>query len=142
MKIKIIILLVIGGAVISTTVADEFVTSFLIGKYVVIGRKPDSDQVYQGTLSIQLKADSLIVTRIIENSIVQGTAAIEQATADRIPVLRIRFIENNRQYEGTFLISSDLDNYPRLTGYIYLKNNTTKKVGLEAWFADFGQLEN
>lgn len=142
MKIKIIIILVIGGIMFSNSIADEFLNSFLIGKYVIIGRKPNSDQVYQGSLSVKQEADSLLITRIIENRIVRGTAAIEHATADEISVLRIRFVENDLQYEGTFLISSDLDNYPRLTGYIYLRDSSTKRVGLEAWFADSGQLEN
>jgi hypothetical protein len=67
---------------------------------------------------------------------IEGTGQVETATADRIRVLRVRFIENGESYEAAYLVGGDLDNYGRLTGYVYLKNGKTKKPGLEAWFSD------
>jgi len=45
-------------------------------------------------------------------------------------------MEENKSYEATYLIDSDLDNYGRLTGYLYIKGTETKKPGLEALFID------
>ncbi len=61
---------------------------------------------------------------------------IDVVTADKIKVLRVTFTENKKEYEATYLIDSDLDNYGRLTGYIYLKAGGTKSPGLEALFSD------
>ncbi len=141
MKSKMVSLLLIAICLINSyCLADDFIVSFLIGNYAIIGQKPDSDITYSGTLSLELNKDKIIIVRNIDSTIVKATATIDSVTADQIPVLRIRFNENNKDYEGTFLISSDLDNYGRLTGYIYLKDNSTQRAGLEAWFADFGQL--
>jgi hypothetical protein len=66
----------------------------------------------------------------------KGEAKIDRADppADHPAVLRIRFRENGREFEGTFLWRSDLDNYPRLSGFIS-ERGKTNSVGLEAWFA-------
>ena len=141
MKIKPYSLLVIAACLMySYCQGSDFLTSFLNGQYVIIGKKADSDSTYYGTLSVKSDKDKIIIIRNIDNIIINGSAKIDSVTADQIPVLRIWFNENNLDYEGTFLISSDLDNYGRLTGYIYLKDHSTQNVGLEAWFADFGQL--
>jgi hypothetical protein len=46
--------------------------------------------------------------------------------------LRIRFIDENKSYELTYIIDSDLDNYARSTGFLYLKEGGSKEPGLEA----------
>jgi len=50
--------------------------------------------------------------------------------------LRVEFVHKGRKYGGTYLIGSDLDNYARLTGYLYLKKGKTTKPGLEALFIE------
>ena len=54
------------------------------------------------------------------------------AGTDRIPVLRMRFRFDGTEYDATYSWQSDPDNYPRLTGYLYLSG--TKSPGLEALF--------
>jgi hypothetical protein len=64
----------------------------------------------------------------------RGTGSIDLATADRIKVLRVRY---QGGLEGNYLFGSDLDNYARITGYIYrVGQRTTRNPGLEALFAD------
>ena len=76
------------------------------------------------------------VTRIIKGGQTKGSGSIETATGDRIKVFRVRFIKKNIRYEVTYLISSDLNNYGRLSGYLYLQKGGTKIPGLEALFID------
>ena len=54
------------------------------------------------------------------------------AGSDRIPVLRIHFHFDGKEYEVTYRWQSDPDNYPRFIGYLYLSG--TKSPGLEALF--------
>ena len=81
----------------------------------------------------------LEVTRRVAGKQIVGVGALEFATADKRNVLRVRFADSGQHYEATYIICSDLDNYARLTGYVYSKGGNTKIPGLEAWFSDHGQ---
>jgi hypothetical protein len=113
---------------------SDFLYNFLAGSYELIGRFPDSSMTYAGKVVLIKSGDHLEVIRTIKNKVVKGTGKIETAAADKIKVLRIRFIDENKSYEGTYIIDSDLDNYARLTGFLYLKEGGTKEPGLEALF--------
>ena len=113
---------------------NEFLKDFLQGSYEVIGRYPDSNALYSGTVTIQLSDSSLKVIRIINGVETDGQGMIETATADKRTVLRVCFILDKIEFEATYLIESDLDNYARLTGYVYIKSGATKKPGIEALF--------
>ncbi len=67
---------------------------------------------------------------------VKGIGKIETVTSDKTKVLRVRFRSQGKDYEATYLIGSDLDNYGRLTGYVYFKDGETKTPGLEALFIE------
>jgi hypothetical protein len=114
----------------------DFLYNFLAGSYALIGRFPDSNMTYTGKIVLMKSGDYLEVIRTIKNRVTKGTGKIETAAPDKIKVLRIRFVDENKSYEGTYLIGSDLDNYARLTGYLYLKEGSTKEPGLEAFFID------
>jgi hypothetical protein len=115
---------------------DEPLYDFLCGFYQVIGRLPDSDQTYSGKVEIKLSGNHLEIVRRVEGRAVRGIGKIETATPDKIKVLRVRFRSGDKDYEATYLISSDLDNHGRLTGHVYLKDGRTKTPGLEALFID------
>ena len=114
----------------------DFYYNFLIGTYDVIGRHPDSNETYTGKVIFKKAGETLEVVRNIYNKTIEGAGKIDVVTADKIKVLRVVFTENNSAYEATYLIHTDLDNYGRMTGYIYLKEGGTKKPGLEALFSD------
>ena len=111
--------------------------NFLEGRYQVIGRYPDSKETYAGKAALKKDGDSLKVVREIGDEVVEGLGRIEASMADDAKVLRVRFIRSGSEYEVTYVIASDLDNYARLTGYVYLLGGSTKQAGLEALFVDF-----
>ena len=112
---------------------NEFLYGFLAGTYNVIGKVPDSNQTYTGKAILRKNGDQLEIIRKIKDKEIKGIGKIESA-ADEIQVLRLRFRENEKDYEVTYIIDSDLDNYARLSGYVYLQNGGTTMPGLEALF--------
>jgi hypothetical protein len=120
---------------------EESLYAFLEGTYHLIGRLPDSKATYAGKVVLKKTDDALQVTRVINNKEIKGLGKIETATADKIKVLRNRFIDENKNYEATYLINSDLDNYARLSGYLYMALDGTKAPGLEALFIDHQALK-
>ena len=114
----------------------DFLYGFLEGPYDLIGRLPDSNITYTGKMVLRKTDGKLEVIRRIEGKEIKCVGNIEMATADKIKVLRIRFVDENKNYEATYLIDSDFNNYGRLTGYLYLKGDGTKNPGLEALFID------
>jgi len=120
----------------------DFLYVFLKGSYELVGRWPDSNETYSGKIILEKDRGHFRVVRLINGKKITGIGKIETATSDKVKVLRIRFKQDGRVYEGTYLIGSDLDNYGRLTGYLYLKNGKTKNPGLEAFFIVHGALRN
>ncbi|MBX7150106.1 hypothetical protein K1X84_00600 [bacterium] len=114
---------------------DENLYQFIVGQYQIVGRLPDSSTPYTGALTVKYENSQLKIVRKINDKTIQAVGKIAEAV-EQIKVLRISFTEKGIDYDGTFLIKSDLDNYGRLSGYIYRHDNKTKSPGLEAWFID------
>lgn len=128
------------AGVISSTAAEPISNrlKYLEGSYALVGRHPDSKQAYSGRATIAISDQGLKITRVINGRTIVANGNMDTATPDQIPVLRVSFKKDGKHYEETCMVSSDLDNYSRVTCYLY--QETTKKVGLEAWFPDHGQL--
>jgi hypothetical protein len=120
---------------------DEPLYDFLCGSYQVIGRLPDSDQLYSGKVDLKRLGNNLEVLRLMGGRAVKGIGKIETVTSDKIKVLRVRFRSEEKDYEATYLIGSDLDNYGRLTGHVYFKDGETRTPGLEALFIEHKGVE-
>ena len=113
----------------------EQVAQFVAGEYVLIGRKPESEATYTGRLVFRENAGTLDFTRTIGDDIQSGSVVLDTKAAESgRPVLRIQFSADGQKYEATYLWSSDLSNFARLTGYVYLPGGKTKFPGLEALF--------
>ncbi len=124
---------------------EDPLVSFVQGKYEVVGRRALSSATYSGTISVHAQSDGKleIVRTIPGEAQVTGSGRIESAM-DGVKVLKIRFRQENMIYEGVFMIHSDMDNYGRLSGYVFPKEKydgkTLKpikqvdKPGIEAWF--------
>jgi len=132
-----LIFLVCGIAGVAAKEPDrEFLVGFLTGDYVVVGKKPDSDETYQGRVTLRPRELEFDVTRVIAGKTEQGTAWFDTTgKPDHIPVLRMRFTQDGKSYDATYVWRGDLDNYGRITGYVFLpKPGATKSPGLEALF--------
>jgi len=110
----------------------------LVGHYECIGRWPDSNHTYAGRVEVSKAPQGITITRTIDGQQIEASGKFGTATPDASRVLRVTFIQNGERYEQTCLVSADLDNYARITCYLY--SNKTTKVGLESWFPDHGQL--
>src|SRR5882757_3692207 len=112
---------------------EEFLRNYMAGEYDLIGRKADSSATYNGHVTLRDEGGVLQVTRTVEGKTDKCAARFGTvAGSDRIPVLRMRFHFEGKEYDATYSWQSDPDNYPRLTGYLYLSG--TKSPGLEALF--------
>ena len=100
---------------------EEFLRGYMAGDYDLIGRKADSTATYTGHVTLREEGGVLQVTRTIEGKTDKCAARFDTvAGADRVPVLRIHFHFDSKEYDAIYRWQSDPDNYPRLTGYVYL----------------------
>jgi len=112
---------------------EEFLRNYMAGEYDLIGRKADSTLTYTGHVTLRDEGGVLKVTRTVEGKTEKCAARFDTvAGTDRIPVLRMHFYFDEKEYYATYRWQSDPDNYPRFTGYLYLSD--TKSPGLEALF--------
>jgi hypothetical protein len=112
---------------------EQFLRNYMAGEYELIGRKADSSATYNGHVSLRDEGGVLRVTRTVEGKTDKCVARFDSvAGTDRIPVLRMHFYFDGKEYDATYRWQSDPDNYPRFTGYLYLSG--TKSPGLEALF--------
>jgi len=112
---------------------QEFLRNYMAGEYDLIGRKADSSATYNGHVTLRDEGGALQVTRTVEGKTDKCVARFDTvAGSDRIPVLRMHFRFDGKEYDATYRWQSDPDNYPRFTGYLYL--SSTKSPGLEALF--------
>ena len=118
---------------------NEFLAGFVAGRYHLIGKSPDSDNTYYGKVGLISTERGIEVHRFVAGKTIVGSGAIEKATADDVNVLRIRFKENNTEYEETCMIDGDLDNFARISCYLYRSGVKTGNPGLEALFIDRGE---
>jgi hypothetical protein len=112
---------------------EESLRGYMAGEYDLIGLKPDLTATYTGHIRLRDENGVLEVTRIIEGKTDKCAARFDTVAGDdRIPVLRMHFHFDGKEYDATYRWQSDPDNYPRFTGYVYLAG--TKSPGLEALF--------
>jgi hypothetical protein len=110
---------------------------FIVGDYIIVGKKPDSEATYTGRVSLQWDGKEFAVTRTIGGQTVhaKGSFDVDPGCCDYNTVLRVSFSFDGHSYEGTYLWSGDLSNYARLTGYVYLpQRGATTFPGLEVLF--------
>ena len=112
---------------------EDSLRSYMAGEYDLIGRKADSTATYTGRVTLRDEGGVLQVIRVVEGKTDNCAARFDTvAGTDRIPVLRMHFRFDGKEYDAIYRWQSDPDNYPRFTGYLYVSG--TKSPGLEAFF--------
>lgn len=114
----------------------DFLEQFVQGSYVVIGKNPESDETYHGHITIVLANQGLEASRSVAGQTRVAQARVESAIGGEAEVLRLRFEDEEEPVEQTCLVSSDLDNYARVTCHVYNPNVRTSRPGYEAWFSE------
>jgi hypothetical protein len=115
---------------------EDFFGDFFVGKYLLIGKGLNTEQTYTGKVEIYRENDSLKVKRIIGGQSVIGSALFEPALGGDTKVLRFRYEEAGIEYAQSCLWQSDLDNYARISCYLYRPGVRTSNPGLEVLFHD------
>jgi hypothetical protein len=137
MRALLTLLLFFNAAVhTAEPVVDEtFLYDYLAGKYFLIGKSLNGDDTYLGSVVFVSRHDHLTVTRTVNGVSVKGIGHIEYALgADKASVLRVRFSQDGIEYETTYLWRGDLDNYARISGYLYRPGVKTDSPGMEVLF--------
>ena len=106
----------------------------------MIGKVPEDDGTFLGAVVLEADGNSLKGYRQIGTQKVPVTGQLEHPKCcEHMHILRLRFKHEGRDFEGTYLWQSDLDNYARLTGYVYEAGVRTQSPGLETLFIDHQQ---
>lgn len=113
---------------------EDSLLTFLSGAYEVVGKYPEGKGTYFGIMTLTRKGNELEITRNIKGKKSTGSAKVVTVIADNIPVLQANFTQGKDKLQATYIISTDLDNYARLTGKVYFTGRGTKTPGLEALF--------
>jgi hypothetical protein len=115
---------------------ESFLAGFIMGKYHLIGKALNEDKSYIGSIEFSQNENEgdIVFTKTIDHNKIKGTAKIEKTVSEGSNVLRLHFKSENKVFEQTCLVNSDLDNYARISCYLYEKNITTDNPGLEAFF--------
>jgi len=129
----LLFILLLPGSVFAEE-SDRDLMNFLVGSYQLIGKAYESDQTYSGQVTVSIQKDHLKVARIIHGKEITGTGRIETSDMTVSKVLRIRFTQDGIFYEETCLYQGDLDNYARVTCYLYRPGIKTEAPGMEALF--------
>lgn len=134
-----ILICIASFSVMAEETREAQIERYSQGNYFLVGKHIDSKETYYGEVSITKNESGLAVTRTISGEVVTGTAAVEYATPDKVPVLRIRFSDAGNDYEATCMVGGDLDNYARITCHLYIPGEKTMEPGLEAYFINFNK---
>ncbi len=136
MKIFVILFAALASLNVS---AETTIEDFFIGKYLLVGKGVESSNAYTGNVEFYRHKGSLKFKRIVNNISTIGDAAVEDALMGEAKVLRLNYEVKGEKFEQTCLWQSDLDNYARISCYLYNPGIATKNPGLEVLFHDHAQ---
>ena len=132
--IAIALLLFTNINIFSQETEDAFLKDFLVGEFTIIGKKIESTETYTGSMIIENIKGKFKITRQIGDKKIICEAAIKEVLSGEIKVFIVYYTENKIDYEISYMIDTDFDNYPRLSGYFYKKGTYPKNPGLETAF--------
>ena len=116
----------------------ESLAGFLSGNFILVGKMPGSDETFLGSMTLRAEGEKLTGERRIAGRTLPVSGSIQTALCcEGVRLLLLRFEDEGRSFEATYMHQSDLDNYPRLTGYVVERGKETDWPGIETLFPDF-----
>ena len=110
---------------------------FYAGTYVLVGKKMDSDETFVGSMVLEHNGDGLTGYRLIADRRVSVSGKIEHPRCcEQVHMLRLEFKDGDRDLLASYLLDTDLDNYGRLSGFVYDPERTSDWPGMEVLFFD------
>jgi hypothetical protein len=123
------------------TVSDHFsetqetALSLLVGRFIVVGSKPDSGQTYRGSVDVTRQGNSLHVQESINGKIRTGTGTI--VFEPETPTLEVVFEDGIRAGYESWPFGARQQ--PRASGWVDLANggyHDRERLGMEVWYDD------
>lgn len=108
--------------------------SFVVGRYQLIGRDPDSLHTYTGTARIEREGDRLVLSREIAGRTSRIHGVVRRAEPGEAYVLAFAW-GGKPAMAMVCLVGGDLDNYARLTCQWGERGKPHRQPGMEAYFA-------
>src|SRR5665213_3638851 len=112
---------------------DADFLKFLAGDYIIIGRAPDGGAVYSGRATIEVSSGGVLLHTYRGDTKIEATGGLDVASPGEERVLRF-YSGKPDATDMTCLVSTDLDNYARLTCVWWQPGTEPKHPGLEAKF--------
>ena len=127
-------LAVSGAAAVLAKDGDDTLRDLVLGDYVTVGREPDGGIAYNGSARIEFDGDHLVLReRRGEHQITAAGRFEVPSPPDEGRVLRF-LSQDPEPVTMTCIVSSDLDNYARLTCLWLRQGTEPAEPGLEAMF--------
>ena len=124
-----------SGMANGDAVDDESIRAdFVVGRYDIVGRHPDSTRSYSGQAVIERAGRHLRLTREIAGKRTEVYGIVRRASPGEAWVLSFAW-GSKPTNEMVCLIGSDLDNYARLSCHWGRAGNPHKRPGVEAYFS-------
>jgi len=113
----------------------EFLAGFLEGEYTLVGKAIDSDNAVIGTVVLEQHRKEIKGHRLIGGELAELSGTIvHPKCCESTHSLVLIFTSAGRTFEGHYLWSSDLDNYARISGFVYELGSRTNSPGMEVLF--------
>jgi hypothetical protein len=112
---------------------DADFLNFLAGDYIIVGREPDGGAAYNGQAAIDVRNDGVVMHGRRGGVEIIATGRLDAASPGEGRVLRFHS-GKPAATDMTCLVSTDLDNYARLTCLWWRIGTQPKQPGLEAMF--------
>ena len=117
-----------------------FQLDYLAGRYVLVAKALDGDETSLGALGLARSGRKLSGHRTVGAARMPVSGIVEHPTCcEGTHVLRLRFQQDGQEREATYLWQGDLDNYARISGYVYEPGKRTDWPGMEVLFRDHRQ---
>jgi hypothetical protein len=123
-----------GAAAVLAKDDDAALRDLVLGDYVTVGREPDGGTAYNGSARIEFDDNHLVLRERRGEHQITAVGRFEvPSPPDEGHVLRF-LSQNPEAVTMTCVVSSDLDNYARLTCVWLRQGSEPAEPGLEAMF--------